>query len=123
MTFNYAALATTAKNLIANFGQAATYTQTTAGAYNTATGKVTNTPVNTSVKAVLLDYNKSLTNNPGSLIKDGDRKVLIAGTSLASAPGTTDTVTIAGETFVVVSAPVVLNPGGTVLLYELHVRK
>lgn len=122
-TFNYTNLKNTATNLIAKFGQVATFRKVTVGTYNTATGKVTNTTSDTSVKIVLLDYNMALKNKPDSLVKDNDRKVLMAASSIAVNPSTNDLIIIGSDTYTITSIPEILNPGGTVLMYEFHVRK
>jgi hypothetical protein len=121
-TFDYTRMLRTANRLINKFGRAATYKRITAGAYNSATGTASSSTVSTAVTAVLLDYAQSVYNQPSTLIKAGDRRAYLAGDAVATTPKPGDILDFGSEAFTVVGIPVLLNPGGTTVVYELHLR-
>lgn len=119
--FDYVDARNTADELIAEFGQAGAIRKTTAGSggdpWNPAShtgGSVGDTPCT----LVVLDYDASERN--GSLIEQGDRRVLIAAGGLAVVPVAGDEVVIAGAAHPIKELSP-LNPGGTVVMYEARV--
>lgn len=122
MSFNYAGSAATALKLLQNFGQAVTLRKQTAGAYDPATGSATVTTADHAGTGVLLDY--KLVNSgqmlENSMVQAGDKKLLLAP-DIAATPEPDDLV-IAQGTWRIVNVKAV-NPAGTVVLYELQLRK
>lgn len=100
--------------------QSVTLTSVTAGSYDPATGTTTPTTSTTSVRAVVEDY-KGLALLNG-LIQAGDKKVTIAGANVATAPKPTDSVTVGGVTYAVISVATT-QPGSAAVIYELQCRK
>jgi hypothetical protein len=115
----YADTANIAANMLAQFGQAVTRTANTAGAYNPATGAAANTSVSTTRQGALFSYGKDAQQYVrGNLVQINDRKLLLDPTGSVSL---TDTYTIQGEVYTVVSIKPT-DPAGVPVLYELHVR-
>lgn len=119
MAFNYAGSAATALKLLTNFGANATLIKRAEGDYNPETGSNTITETSYSVKAVLLNYKFNETNTVGSLIQAKDRKVIMQATTVT--PDVSDTFTISGVTYRIINVKT-LNPAGTSVIHELHVR-
>lgn len=122
MTYDYTGLKDTASRLVQDKGQTVIYKRISS-AYNTATGSTTKTTTTYSLVAVVLDYSMAIKSKADSLVKVNDRKVLVAAKDLAVTPTTNDLITIGGVDYTVIAVPKIYNPGGTALLYELHVRK
>lgn len=118
MTFDYAELATTAEELLTEFGQDVTRKSYTAGTYDPATGTTTPTTANTTRKGAMFDFGAGQTLERGTLIQAGDKRLLVDATATISPQ---DHFIVGGEEYVIVSLGEV-NPAGTVVLYDLHVR-
>lgn len=120
MAFDYADMALTADELLAEFGAAATLTRTTAGQYDPETG--TSTPESTvtqAITAVCIDYEAKFID--GTLIIRGDKQVFMSAKGVTP-PAAGDKFTWpAAEYSVIAATP--LAPAGIVLLYELQVRR
>jgi hypothetical protein len=115
----YADLATLSGSLLTEFGQAVTRTANTAGAYDPATGAATNTTVTTTRRGALFTYGKDAQQYVrGNLVQVNDRKLLLDPSGQVAM---TDTYTIQGEVYTVVSIKPT-DPAGVPVLYELHVR-
>jgi|32_taG_2_1085360.scaffolds.fasta_scaffold51172_2 hypothetical protein len=119
MAFNYANLKTTARKLLANFGQTITFTRTSEPVYNNDTGEVESTTLTFSDIGVIFPFRDGVTNVSGSLIQAGDQEVFWQGTT---APIPTDKLTVAGVDYNVI-AVMPIEPGGTNVLYQLQVRR
>ncbi|AEP08892.1 hypothetical protein [Micavibrio aeruginosavorus] len=78
------------------------------------------TPVDETVKALFTNFSKN--DVDGEKIKRTDKRVLIAGASLDMAPDTDHKIIDGGVTYNVINTDVV-QPGDTVLLYMVQVRK
>jgi hypothetical protein len=123
--FDYAEMAESANESLAEFGQAVTLTHTVAGTYDPATGGVTNT---TSVQygtGAMTEWDSRQID--GSLIKIGDRHLLLsplntAGAAL-TAPVLGDTITDAAGVIYTLTAPLkILAPAGVAVLYDVNLR-
>jgi len=115
----YADLATLSGSLLAAYGQAITRTANTAGAYDPATGAASNTAVTSTRQGALFSYGKDAGQYVrGNLVQVNDRKLLLDATA---AVALTDTYTVQGEVYSVVSIKPT-DPAGIPVLYELHVR-
>jgi len=80
-----------AGTVIATFGGDVTVRYVSAGSYNATTGAITETTSDTNVKGVLEDVSVREVNE---LIQQGDKRLTVAATDLASAPETKDRVVI-----------------------------
>lgn len=117
MTF-YSDLAADAHDMIVEFGQTMTLKRLTPGAYDPATGTLTNTTTTETATGVELDYTSSEID--GTVILRGDRKLILSTTGIG-APKVDDTVTI-GTTVYTLKNVQPLSPGGTVVIYTCQVR-
>lgn len=119
MTFDYAKAAATALRLLEQFGQTVTRNASTAGTYDPATGASVVTDTSSSRTGVLLDYSgKGEMYANGNLVIQGDKKLLLDGSGTAEM---TDSYVIGSTEYSVVSIKE-LNPGGTVVMFEIHAR-
>jgi hypothetical protein len=114
----YSDLATTAKELLAEFGQVITISRKTGASQNPVTGITTaGTATDYLPKGILKQYKSHLID--GTRILATDRELVIDDTV---EPLMTDTITIGGESW----TPVMLgesNPAGTPLVYKIQVRR
>jgi len=114
----------TAKRLIAKYGERSTHVRVTDAAPPDSTKPwLPGTPTTTStiVDAVWLDWDRGRVD--GTVIREGDRKVLIPATELSSAPDPTKDlmVRIDGSRWQVTLVNV-LQPNEDSILYELNCR-
>lgn len=117
MTF-YQGMAGTASRMLARFGQAATLCRPVVGDYDPATG-------NAASGAVILyghafDYDYSQRDIDGTLIRQGDRRVLLS-VEVGMQPETGDKVVIREKCWDVVNVKTI-GPEGNAVVYELQVR-
>lgn len=126
MSAFYDRMAATALRLIAQFGQTATLTETTEGEYDPVTGIGTDPVTLTqSGQAILLDYTvqeAGIINASGSLVQQGDKKIMLAAKGLTWPPTLVTTILADGLTWTIVNIKST-NPAGTLLVYELHGRR
>lgn len=104
-------------------GQAVTITKQTPGSYNTSTGVATVTTSAQYSYGVVFPVNDR--NIDGTLIKQGDKRLLLsvlntAGAAL-TAPSINDTVTVGSVTYTITDIKP-LAPAGTVLYYDCNIR-
>ncbi|MGP5236855.1 hypothetical protein [Pseudomonas helleri] len=129
MSAFYDRMAATALRLIAQYGQAATLTYTPEvdpDDYDpvTGTGPVV-VPVSQAGQLILLDYTAAesgVINASGSLVQQGDKKIMLAAKGLAWPPTMTTTILVDGLTWTIVNIKST-NPAGTPLVFELHGRR
>lgn len=118
----YDEMAAMALDLITQFGQPATLRDTVKGAYNPGTGITTpDTVSERTAQGILADYTGQEF-QANSLLKQGDKKLKIAASGLATPPSLLSKVVIQGKTWSIVPPLKEINPAGTPLLYELQVR-
>ena len=114
----YSDLATTAKELLAEFGQVITITRKSGNTYDPVTGITTaGTATDYLPKGILKQYKSTLID--GTRILATDRELVIDDTV---EPMMTDTIKIGGESW----TPIIIsesNPAGTPLVYKLQVRR
>lgn len=121
MTFDYAGLENTALTQIDEFGRTVVFRSVDQGTFDASTNSRTgNSVTNTNVKAVITDYRERQIND--ETIRRGDKRVMIAGAALSSAPETNDIIVDGSEVYRIINVETI-QPGDTVLLYKLQVRK
>ena len=125
MTF-YARLQSTADKMLKGKGQSITLTKITAGTYNPATGGFTGAGTSTQTAyGAIFDYGTKQID--GTLIKAGDKQLLLSAFktdgSALTAPVLGDTVSIGGVVYTLVEPLKEVNPAGTVVMYEVNLRK
>jgi len=122
----YARLQATANRLLKGKGQSITLTKITAGTYNPATGGFTGAGTSTQTAyGAVFDYGAKQID--GTLIKAGDKQLLLSAVktdgAALTAPVLGDTVSIGGVTYTLVEPLKEVNPAGTVVMYEVNIRK
>ena len=118
MTFDYAATARDAAELLAEFGAPVTLTRITPGVYDPATGTVVNSGATYTATGVKLNYEQRAID--GTNILQGDQRVYL-DPLIAAAPQAGDTLTIGTDVFTVVASRP-LSPAGVVVLHDVQVR-
>ena len=116
MSFDYGALETKADALIEAFGKELTFTRTTEGAFDPATGKTTNTTSTFNKFACVFNYDETEVN--GQSVLQSDRRLLAQGHTYEIG----DTVVLDSETYRVVAIKPT-RPADTTLAVNLQVRK
>lgn len=126
MSAFYDRMAATALRMIERFGLAATLSEVTPGEYDPVTGVETGgTTLTQTGQLILLEYTSAeagIINASGSLVQQGDKKIMLAAKGLAWPPTTTTTILADGLTWTIVNVKST-NPAGTPLVYELHGRR
>jgi len=116
MAFDYLNSRATAENLLANFGQTATLTQTA----NSGTAySPTQTETDHACTVVILDWKQS--DIDGTLVLRGDKKAYISTQGLTVTPSKDDRLTVGGEAHEIVDL-MPLSPAGTVVMWEAQIR-
>lgn len=105
-------------NLVRTFGRNITLTYVTGATYSTATGTMTPTTSDVTVRGVISNYRED---EIGDLIEEGDLKITVAALGLTE-PQLDDTVTIASVAYQVVGVDH-LSVGTNAALYEIQVRR
>ena len=116
MSYNYAPLQASAAQMIKKFGRQYTFTRTTKGAYNAATGTTTDTTATFAKYACIFDLSDQ--DSGGFSIVAGDRRMLAEGHVYAVG----DTVSVDSETFRVIAVSP-NKPAATTLAVNLQIRK
>lgn len=116
MTF-YADMQSLATELLTEFGQNITWSQTTGGTRDTATGETTGeTTTNYSGYGAMFDFDTRLVN--GDQILATDKRLLLQAGDI---PKVQDKLTINGTAYTVISIEE-LNPAGTKVMYVIQLR-
>lgn len=118
MTFNYAEVAAISLETLTEFGQDVTRRAYSQGTYDPATGLVTPTTADTTRKGVLFDFGAGQTLERGTLIQGGDKRLLLDASAAVSMQ---DHFIVGGAEYIIVSLGEI-NPAGTVVLYDIHLR-
>lgn len=117
MTF-YSDLTTTATELLTEFGQDVTRRSYTTGTYDTAAGSVTPTTADTTRKGAIFDFGAGQTLERGALIQAGDKRLLLDASATVSPQ---DHIIVGSKEYVIISMGEI-NPAGTSVMYDLHLR-
>lgn len=127
MSAFYDRMAQTAARLIKDKGQPVALTRSVPGAYDTATG-TNGAPTVTTQACLAVEDAYRLGEINGTLIRVGDKRLILSPQTSAgatvTAPQTGDTATFAGDAnpwTVKMADP--LSPGGTALLFTVHLRR
>lgn len=118
MSFDYAELATVAASLLADFGQNVILRNYSIGVYDPATGKSTTTTTDSFRKGAPFDFGAGQTNGTGGLIQAGDKRLLLEP---GTVPSLEDHIIFGGLHYVIKGLGEI-NPAGTPVLYDLHLR-
>jgi hypothetical protein len=114
--FDYVRAAATAHRLIAKFGRAITVRRTA----NSGTAWApTLTATDYTATAAVLEY--TARDIDGTLVKVGDRRVVISTTGLAIEPTTQDRLVIGGEEMGIVRV-MKMSPAGVNVYFEVQAR-
>lgn len=108
-----------AVELLSEFGKAVTLNRVTAGTYDPATSKATNSEKSETVNALLEDYKPYELANGLAVV--GDKKLTVAAQGF-KVPALTDGVTIDGTRFAIVSLQTIYS-GELAALYIIQGRK
>jgi hypothetical protein len=104
-------------NLLQKYGSALTLTRSVGAAYNPSTGAVAGgTPTNFTVQGVFINYTDE--NVDGTVVRAGDRRLLVSPTGSTTAPAIGDVV--GGMKLVDVRT---YAPNGTPIAYSCQTRK
>mgnify|MGYP003131731426 FL=1 len=117
MAYNYTPITKSAEALITRFGEEFTFTRTTDGAYNPATGSVAQTTATYKKYACVLDYTDA--DRAGQTVLQGDRRMLAEGHSYEI----NDTVVIGSDIFKVINVDEIRPNGSDIVAANLQVRK
>lgn len=115
----YSDIASTADEILREFGSVATLTRVTPGTYDPATGTSTPTTAMVSVIAAVFDYDREAIN--GTLILQGDKQVFVSAIGATPAPAAGDIFTWQTVAYTVIAVKP-LAPAGIDTLHELQVR-
>ena len=107
-----------ASKLMAKFGGTATIRRVTPGAYDTSTGAIAETVVDTTVSGVLQDVNAREVNE---LVQAGDKRLFIAASDVANAPTTVDRVVINSISHQIIRVQTI-EQDNLAITYELILR-
>lgn len=114
----YDDLAAAALDALSEFGQTVTRRAVASGAYDPATGATVLTTADTARTGALFNYGQGVTAIRGTLVQINDKQLLLDATDTVDAD---DLFIVGGVTYSIVSIGEV-NPAGTRVLYDLHVR-
>jgi hypothetical protein len=107
-------------SLINEFGRSVTYNRITNGSYNPATSTFSQGQANTTINA-LVEEEKDIGKNQ-SLAVVASKKLSIAANSFAFTPTVVDTITMAGQTYVIQDIDTYLI-NALPVLYQFHITK
>lgn len=107
-----------ANKAISKFGGDITIQSISLGPYNTETGAAVESTTTKIVKGVLEDVNSSEVND---LVRGDDKKLTVAASGLAEAPGLDDKITISGVTHQIVRVETI-EQANQAIVYQLFLR-
>ena len=116
MSFNYTSLENSASSLLQRFGRQYTFTRTSKGDFDPATGTTTDTTSEFSKFACVFDYSNA--DSAGLSIEAGDRRLLAEFSEYEVG----DTVSIDNRAYRIISVSY-NKPGDTGLVVNLQVRQ
>lgn len=120
MSMNYAGLANTAHALLQSAGRSVTLRIFTAGTYDLSTGKETSTSSDQTRQGVLFDFAAGKTTERGNLIEGTDKRLILDAKN--TAPSMKDEIVVGSDIYKIISIGEI-DPAGTPVIYDLHLRK
>jgi hypothetical protein len=114
----YSDLANVAKRLLTDKGQNVTFSREVSSAFDPVTGQNQIAATTFTGNGAAFNYNKSEVD--GTIVQNGDIRFLVEAT--ATEPANDDTVTIDNIIYTVMSIKPT-SPAGTVVIYELQLRR
>lgn len=115
--FDYGRSRATAERLIKRFGQSAVLRRSTVGA-----GHNPSAPTQTDYAVQIMVSEYAVYHRDGTVIKAGDKKVIVSTEGLSVEPVTTDKLLIESVVHSVVAVDK-LSPGGTAVMFTLQCRR
>lgn len=115
----YQGLAATAKKLLTTYGRDVTRRRSAAGAYDPATGTTVLTPSDSVFKGAIFDFDEGVRELRGVLVTGDDKRLYVES---AADPNPTDKFLIGGVEYSVQSVGTI-NPGGTQVIHDVHLRR
>lgn len=109
-----------ARSMLDKFGKSATYTVTTEGAYDVATGTAAVTETSSTVKVFIDSFSGQ--DYMSGLVERTDKKLLLAAVDVES-PKLGDKVTIGSDVYRVIPPVRETWSGEFIAMFELQVRK
>lgn len=119
MAFDYAEIAGTAAEILAEFGRIVTLRRTSVGAYDPVTGVNTTTTSDTARKGALFDFPASQERTQAGMILQKDKKLIMEA---GVVPTIQDKVIVGSDEYTNLGLAET-NPAGTPVVYTLHLRK
>ena len=121
---DYTRLRSMSNQQLKDKGLTCTITKQTAGTYSTSTGVASvSTSTQSAAYGALFDYENK--NIDGTLVKKGDRKLLLSALNTAgavlTAPSVNDTVTANSVTYTIVAIRPIA-PSGVAVAYDCQIR-
>jgi hypothetical protein len=113
---DYTATAATATRLLTKFGRDLTVRNYTNESYNPATGKNVKTYSDSTVKGAVFSFGTG--DSSTELIQVGDKKAIITS---EVTPQLEDHLIVGTKVYIIKSVKE-LNPAGTSIMFELHIR-
>ena len=120
---DYTRLRSMSNQQLKDKGLACTITKQTAGTYSTSTGVASVSTSTQSAYGALFDYENK--NIDGTLVKKGDRRLLLSALNTAgavlTAPSVNDTVTANSVIYTIVAVRPIA-PSGVAVAYDCQIR-
>lgn len=114
----YTRSAATALRLLTAYGRSVTHRAYSAGTYDPATGTNTQTSADTTRQGALFDYDENVQYVRGTMVVKTDKQLLLDPTAPVDL---NDRFIAGGVEYSIVSMGEV-NPAGTPVLYDIHLR-
>lgn len=108
-----------ALSMLTKYGRDVTLRSYTTGTYNTATGTATPSTSDTTRKGALFDFGAGQTVSRGTLIQVGDKRLYLDAEATVNPQ---DHIIIDSVDYQIANIGEI-NPAGTRVLYDLHLRK
>jgi hypothetical protein len=116
----YGSMQAVAARMLGDKGQSCSITTSTPGTYDPTTATSPQTNVTTPVVAAIMDYPRK--DVDGTLIRQGDKRAVVAAYGLSINPLPSDTFTdAAGRDHVIMDVRGV-SPGGIVVIWNMQLR-
>lgn len=112
-----------ATNLVTEFGTSVSLRKIVSGAYDPATGAVTQSSTDHAGKGIKVGYRQDMIN--GETVLQGDQMLFLTATktdgTAMPAPDTTDRIVIGSSLYQII-ADMTVQPAATTVVYKLQIR-